>query len=349
MEALVRQSGDEPLALARLALQFHLAQAESRSLALVEQALQLAPDDPEIRAIGSDLLSRNVPEWHFSIVADGVRNAAYEAALRRAARADKRILDIGAGTGLLALMAARAGAGEVISCEMNPTIAAAAANIVAENGFTDRVRIVAKHSDDLKLEDLGGTADIVVSEIVSNDLLGERALPALEKIGRCLVSPEARFIPARTTIRIALADDARLHKRWLAEVEGFDFSAFNGLAKPLYPVRTDAGRISLRSAAADLFDFEFGPGRSYRAGRTRVELEATGGKANGIVQWIRLELDSETWYENAPDCGFRSCWAMLFHPLAEPIELAPGETMAVGASHDCVSLRIWPEAQSLHT
>jgi type II protein arginine methyltransferase len=90
-----------------------------------------------------------VPKWHFNIVRDDARNAAYEAAIVRAVRPDARILDIGAGTGLLAMMAARAGAKDVITCEMNPAVADAAADIVARNGHADRVRVVPKRSTEL--------------------------------------------------------------------------------------------------------------------------------------------------------------------------------------------------------
>ncbi|MEL7220183.1 MAG: 50S ribosomal protein L11 methyltransferase [Bacteroidota bacterium] len=44
-------------------------------------------------------------------------------------------MDIGTGSGLLAMMAARAGAQEVVACEMNPLLAEAASQIVEQNGF----------------------------------------------------------------------------------------------------------------------------------------------------------------------------------------------------------------------
>jgi 2-polyprenyl-3-methyl-5-hydroxy-6-metoxy-1,4-benzoquinol methylase len=56
----------------------------------------------------------HVPRWHFDMVLDGARNAAYEAAIRRAVEfrrslsaAEVNVLDMGAGSGILSLMAAR--------------------------------------------------------------------------------------------------------------------------------------------------------------------------------------------------------------------------------------------------
>jgi len=70
------------------------------------------------------------------------RNAAYDAALKNAMRPGMRVLDIGSGTGLLALVAARAGAERVYSCEMNPAVADAAREIVELNGYSGKVQIL---------------------------------------------------------------------------------------------------------------------------------------------------------------------------------------------------------------
>ena len=79
---------------------------------------------------------------------------------------------------------------------MNPAVAEMATDIVARNGFADRVRVIAKHSDALDVEtDLGGRVDILVSEIVSNDLLGEDVLPAHERAVRMFSSPAGMSSP----------------------------------------------------------------------------------------------------------------------------------------------------------
>lgn len=130
------------------------------------------------RQIASSVLSAGVPKWHWNLVRDKVRNAAYEAALARSVGPDSLVLDIGAGTGLLGLMALRAGAGQVVACEMNPATAWMAMDIARANGMADRLRIIAKKSTDLVLgEDLERPADVIVSEIVDNALLGEGVLP----------------------------------------------------------------------------------------------------------------------------------------------------------------------------
>jgi release factor glutamine methyltransferase len=51
----------------------------------------------------------------------------------------KRVIDVGTGTGILALAAARAGAQEVVAADINPNAARNANDNASSNGFGDRV------------------------------------------------------------------------------------------------------------------------------------------------------------------------------------------------------------------
>ncbi|TCT03991.1 50S ribosomal protein L11 methyltransferase [Aquabacter spiritensis] len=308
---------------------------------LAMRARALAPDDPDVRSMTDICLSAGVPSWHFRIVRDTHRNDSYEAALRRAVRPDSRVLDIGAGTGLLGMMAARAGAAEVASCEMNAPVAAAAAHIVAQNGLAERVRIIPKHSKDLDAEaDLGGRVDILVQEIVANNVVGEDVLPAMEHAVRQFLKPGGVAIPRSAAAQVALCAWPDLEKSLLGEVSGFDLSGFNPLLQR--PIRLPAGEpgLELRSTVAALFDFDFESGGPY-PNAADVDLTAEGGAADGIVQWLRLQMDESGVYENAPGRGWHSAWACLFYPFSGARTFSAGETVRVHGAHSAGTLRLW--------
>jgi SAM-dependent methyltransferase len=270
------------------------------------------------------VLSQNVPTWHFSIVRDDLRNIAFDQALRRAVRPGMRVLDIGSGTGLLAMMAVRAGASEVISCEMNPSIAQAAQKIITANGYADQIRIIGKHSAAL-------------------DLIGEHVLPVMEEAHRFLKSG-GRIIPARGSVRVALADYSGPAKLRMATVGGFDLSLFNQLAPPSFKVHRDDRGITLLSEPAHLFTFDFASGGPFPDDRSALSLVAQRDGATGIAQWIHLTMDAVGEYENHPATHAATAnWSVIFYPFMEGKHCGAGDRIKVLGSHNRESLRIWAE------
>lgn len=293
----IRRMEGNPLTLAYFAKVLLAKGKTEGAIELARRALMLAPGNGEVEAVASRVLSNDVPSWHFSIVRDCSRNTAYEEALHRHAQG-KRVLEIGAGSGILAMMAARAGAKEVISCEYNPALAAVAREIASLNGYSNRIKIVAKHSRDLKIgEDLDQPFDVLVSEIVSSDLLGQDVLGCMENaIGR-LTHSNACIIPSHGSLRIALANYRRLDEKRLGTKHGFDLSPLNQVA-PRIEMKVDDESLELRSEPQNLFAFDFSSGGPFESYQSSSRLISTGGDVNGIAQWIQLRMDFDGSYEN---------------------------------------------------
>ena len=342
LDALIARAAKNPLALARLAGVLLNMGEMARANEIARKALRAAPDNAEVRILVSGILSRGVPRWHFNIVRDEARNAAFAAALKRAVTAQTKVLEIGTGSGMYAMMAARAGAKDVVTCESVPAIAMAAREIVALNGFADRVRVVAKKSYDLDPDtDMAGLADVLVSEVISNNMVDEHTLSIIEHAARVLLKPGARIIPARGLVRVALAHDAKFHLARMDTIDGFDLSPFNGLARSFYRVPRGDTRLTLMSAPVDLFDFDFQSGGPFPAATAAKTLTSSGGRANGVAQWLALQMDESGWYENDPVPGTSSAWAVMFWPFPVPRDYAPGAAVEVRGSHDRRHLSIW--------
>jgi type III protein arginine methyltransferase len=314
-----------------------------RAIEFARRAITLAPNDGEVESVASQVLSYDVPRWHFSIVRDSARNAAYDGALRRNVQHGMRVLEIGAGSGILAMMAARAGAGAVISCECNHAVAAIAAEIVALNGFSDRVKIVPKHSRDLEVgKDLDDLADVLVSEIVSNDLLGEDVLGCMENaIGR-LTQRNASIIPSHGSVRISLAHYDKLQRKRIGIIHGFDLAPLNCLARRIDLAVGDES-LTLRSEPEDLFTFDFSSGGPFDDRRASICLVSSGGCVNGIAQWIKLRMDEKGSYENRPALGTRSCWGVTFYAFKKSIDVAPGGQIIVHGGRDRTATWMWAD------
>src|SRR5690606_22452433 len=100
---------------------------------------------------------------HRRMLADRERMEAYEAAITEAVRPGMRVLDLGTGTGVLAMWAARAGA-EVVAVEPHAVIEVAR-RVAADNGLAERITFVRADSRELTLD---APVDLVVTECMGN-------------------------------------------------------------------------------------------------------------------------------------------------------------------------------------
>jgi len=142
-----------------------------------------------------------LPEWHFEMLNDTARNAFFERAIAAAVRPGDVVLDIGTGSGLLAMIAARAGAAHVYACEANAVMAALARQVVEQNGLSEKITVLSKHSTALRIgADLPERADVLITETFSELIVGEGVLFAISQAKEHLLKPQAVVVPEEVAL-----------------------------------------------------------------------------------------------------------------------------------------------------
>lgn len=337
-ERLIAQVTGNPLAMLMLARTLLLPRGEAaRARLLCDEAVRLAPDDPEVSALAQAIRSSGIGDWYFTMVRDHGRHAKYAQAFRKLLRPDSIVLDIGAGTGLFAMLAAREGAHMVIACERDPAVAAAASEVVRVNGLTDRVTIIPKDSRDLELGiDLPTRADVLLWDNLSNDLVSVGALDSIEDARRRLLRPDAAIIPQKCELRVALVE-ARQGSLEMGTAEGFDLTPFNRL-RPTQ-VTLSRSKSERRSDSAGVFEFDFTVDAAHGPRRNHVAVTATGGRVNGIAQWLRFELADGVSYDTGDDEGV-TAFGLQYHAV-EPFEAEAGQRVTIAGAHDRLSTWFW--------
>lgn len=283
-----------------------------------------------------------VPTWHFAMMNDVARNQAYADALGKLAPG-RHVLDIGTGAGLLAMMAARAGAARVTTCEMAPFIADRAREIISTNGFGDRITLIPKRSNDIDVAaDMGERADLLVTETFSSGLLAEHALPTVEDARARLLKPGAPVIPLGAVARGYLVGGLPLYELLFVGVSaGFDLSGFNEFAPPHVGMHIDAIPHDVLSDDTDLLGFDL-RATSFPAGGNEVTFTAIRpGRVVAVAQWLHLDFGEGAFYNNRPRGQYWSSgWTHILYRLPRPVQVSPGDRLQFQVTHDRANLEV---------
>lgn len=168
-------------------------------------------------ALGTDPEMFDSARVHVDMLNDRVRTDAYLAAIQEVVRPGDVVLDIGTGTGVFAVAAARAGAAHVYAIEATG-IASAAREVFEANGVADRVTLLEGLSPEVTLPT---RATVLVAELIGLDPLAERILETTRDAVDRLLTPGARLIPSSIdvfAVPVTLPDAVR---------GGWSFSAPN--------------------------------------------------------------------------------------------------------------------------
>ncbi|WCJ25927.1 Protein arginine N-methyltransferase 7 [Euphorbia peplus] len=262
---------------------------------------------------------------YLDMLNDSTRNAAYRHAIDNTITKPCHVLDIGAGTGLLSMMAARAmGAGDpsnpnsngiVTACESYLPMVKLMRKVLHLNGMGN-INLINKRSDELRVGvDIPSRAEVLVSEILDSELLGEGLIPSLQHAHDMLLVENPVTVPFKATIYAQLVESKflwKLHDLYNNEAKASDdihlvpngSDAILGVKLQQHPLHCDAisKEIKLLSKPFKTFEFDFWK-RPDSHGEMELLVEAIDdGRVHALLSWWMLQLDREgtIFYSTAP-------------------------------------------------
>ena len=273
-------------------------------------------------------------EVHRTMIRDRVRTEAFQLAINSVVRPGDTVLDVGAGSGILSMFAARAGAARVYAVERTP-IAGLAEQLAAANGVADTVTVI--HGDVTDIE-LPEPVDVIVSEWLGGFGIDEGMLgPVIAARDRWL-KPGGIMIPHTVTAWTALVHDC-----YLADMIEFLGEDPFGLKLDVL-VQDTLNEIiysgTFRHLAAD--DLRSEPRQLWTTNADRIAFEQAQapheaealltvhnhGTANALALWFSAELAPGISLSVGPGDP-PTHWGMTTAPLRSAVQLTPG--IAVGA------------------
>src|SRR5579859_1487420 len=286
---------------------------------------------------------QSVPGWHFNMLNDVKRGQVYADALSLIDVRDRTVLDIGAGSGLLSMIAVRCGARHVYACEMVQPIAEKAKEIVRQNGMADRITIIPKSSFEARVgEEMPERAQVMVSETLDYGFVGEGFLSSLRHAKKNLLGPDATLIPCGMKLCGVLIESSKIHyMNHVSCSQGFDVSALNEFSRSYFPVRLGTYPHRILSDIRILVEenlYAFTP----ESIRRTIEFEATeNGTVHGVAFWFEVTLAPGVTLSNGLDQP-ASHWTQAFSTFCQPLSVKKGRSYSVELTLTEQSVNIVP-------
>lgn len=299
-----------------------------------------------------------------SMLNDADRCSKYAQAIRSAVqkRCGSCVLDIGTGTGLLAMLAARSGARHVDAVEMFQPMADLASRVINDNQLETKISVHAAKStellvrspsdDQVKGNVLTEKSDILVTEIFDSVLLGEACLPVIAHAREQLLKDDAIVIPTKAVLYgTLLQSDFCLKFQNL----GSDFplhrsanskSCLGGTRGiPLHFEAVEEGRdYKVLTEQFEIFSFDFAArdlDKYLEHRRSESISRIKQGTPNTLLTWWELDLtgDGNIIYSTKPGVeNWQDHWLPVVYPLpSKERAVADDECIPLTMGHDQIS------------
>jgi len=291
------------------------------------------------RALKTDRRGFGGPSIHLAMLKDRARTSSFLAGIDEVVDPEDIVVDIGTGTGVLAVAAARAGAKHVYAVEAS-AIGEVAEAIFRANGLSDRITLLRGWSTRIELPE---QADVLVSEIIGNEPLGENVLEVTRDARKRLLKPGARLVPARVRIfglPVTIPETELAQRQitpgtlqaWRSSY-GIDFGPLAETNRPspfsFYIKPQKASDWKSISQPVLLAEVDLSEAESFLIDSFATAVAGTTGVLTGLIVYFELDLGPTTRLSTSPAEADNDCsWFSMVWVL-DPLPVDAGDQFNV--------------------
>ncbi len=258
---------------------------------------------------------------HANMLLDAARVRAFAAAIAEVVKPGDVVADIGSGTGLLAILAAKAGARVVYAVERGP-LAELIEEAAADNDVADKVVVLRGDARDLRFPE---TPDVIVSETIGSFGVDEGMLGLLKTVRKRV--PDATIIPSHLDLHFGVADIAAFHRELqvLGEVLPVKLKALRERIGKRVAMGTVYGEDVVGIERAEHFKIGYDDLPSVMKTTVKATRDAS---LNAVITWFSSQISPSVNLASGPDAPSPS-WANCIFPIDPPINVKAGDVVDI--------------------
>lgn len=268
-----------------------------------------------------------VLDEHREYLSDRHRLDAYRRAIEALVRPGCVVVDLGSGSGILGLMACRAGAARVYCIEASALIGLTR-EIFRSNGFADRVTFIKDVSTFAAVPE---KADLVVADQIGRFGFDAGIFAFFADAHARFLKPGGSLLPSRVDLHVAPVEHEELWDRvefWNGSPAEFDFGAARRIAVNTgYPVKFQPRH--LLAAPATVASLDTGRCPASISGTPATLTVEKAGIVHGIGAWFSAELAPQILLSNGPLDPASINRRNIFFPIDRPVAVNAGDTVRV--------------------
>ncbi|KAG8099137.1 hypothetical protein GUJ93_ZPchr0013g35428 [Zizania palustris] len=274
-----------------------------------------------------------------NMLQDFVRTGTYYAAVmeNRSDFEGRVVVDVGAGSGILSLFAAQAGARHVYAIEASEMAEHAQRLISGNPSLGQRITVIKGKVEEVELPE---KADILISEPMGTLLVNERMLETYVIARDRFLGPDGKMFPTTGRIHMAPFSDEYLYVEMANKALFWQQHNFFGV--DLTPLHGSAFQGYFSQPVVDAFDprLLISPSTYHMLDFTRMKEEdlyeidiplnfvaSVGTRVHGLACWFDVLFNGSTvqrWLTTAPDSP-TTHWYQLRCILSQPLYVMAGQ------------------------
>ena len=254
----------------------------------------------------------SMTEGAFNCLLDQGRTRAFANAIRRTVRPGDVVADLGAGTGVLSMIAAQAGASKVFAVESDPRNVRTLQHTFATNRL-NQIEVIRGDATTCRLPE---KVDVIICEMVATALIEELQVPAMNNAHRYL-KKGGRVVLRKMRSFVELVCSRERFYGFRFPIIRYEYSDFPELRATSLTKKHLIGAIDFaHRVESDAVNFS----------------ECIHVKRAGRANALRISGETEFWDGSHLGGSFAYSYPIVL-PLTKPIRVRLGEAVCINLSY----------------